>query len=545
MRTLSLVINLVIGAFVSLAVSSCTGSTTSDSDLLSAGVQTGLIPAVADLESLPREPSVHNTEITLGSSFRWRSDNTMIAGSVMALMGGVANPSWVIYELDTINRTVISVGVETGSDDGEVYLALTNFDSNTWEYSAPVSIPDTYLMEVSVDNINSGNGIFVLAAVAAGVSGSVSKVELTVDEPGWNIYTLDDRTGAGRGVDLFVQDGKPMLAFATHNLGGVNYWRSTTEFPTSPAQWVGMAAAGGPDPEEITPPLAAALIDGRPGVLYKESTEEIVRYVYSTVAEPSEASDWVSHDLHDAHYVSQQVSLVELDGVPCALYGYTTYTNHFAKATTSSPAGAADWDFTSISASEDEASLGKMAVVGNRPVVVCSGDFGEGAGAYYVRATTSSPTGPDDWVAELMYGFQFAGTRASVVSRPVKPTSYRPLAAYLNDPALGGLVLSSAKIPIPTTTSDWHHFFIDNDITRCSVYTADARPFLAYYNGDDERFMSIWSSVPSPDSNEDLQYLMIKNGPVGYFDCISIEGTPVIAYQDTEEDCLKFGFYEE
>jgi len=437
------------------------------------------------------------------------------------------------------------LSAELEIEDGHVWLGVSDFSAATWRFYPPVMVTGTHELELSAVNAAEDDTVYLAVVSSPESHVTINRILLTIDQPGWLIYTLADDGGLWADIEMFVQDLRPMIVYGPAQ-AAIRFLRAHTSFPAGPEEWTGMMVDIEPEPAGVSGPLAAALVDGRPAVAYLEHSEDLVKYAYSQVAEPSEQDDWFSMAVYDAVQPPAQLGLADYDGRPCVAFTRQYGKLMFGQAPSSTPQPA-DWTFSEVIAEGDLGFSPSLAIAGGRPVILCSGEFEDGDGAYYLRANTESPAGPADWDRHLAYGFAGAGTQSSLYIRNLKPTGYRPVAAYLNHYIYEMLVVGVAKIAIPLAVPDWALSSLERDVVDNSICVCNVLPFVIYSVDDEgaEAFKCAWGQLSTPQGHDDWDYYVLEEGAYGSVAAVSIMGTPVIAWRDYNGGVLKFGWYDE
>jgi len=95
------------------------------------------------------------------------------------------------------------------------------------------------------------------------------------------------------------------------------------------------------------------------------------------------------------------------------------------------------------------------------------------------------------------------GLRNSLYIEPVKPSSCRPLASFLNDPAVASLVVNVGRIPIPLDPADWRINCIDSDVGHSAVIIVGGRPFVLYACNGEDSIKCAWAHEYEPHGDQE------------------------------------------
>lgn len=535
---------MVVVVVLLLVLAGCSGSGRAQTNEIPPAQLDATIPPLLDVWQ-PRSCSAPYTYETLGWSALRRSEYSEVTDHVITMDPGDAGYAWTIYDLATAGHPPLELSAELEIEDGQVWLGLSDFSAGSWRFYPPVITTGSHELELSAVNAADDDTVYLAIVSSPESLVTINRILLTIDQPGWLIYTLADDGALWADVEMFVQDQKPMIAYGPCQ-AAIRFLRAHASFPTGPEQWTAMVVDSEPEPAHVGGPLAAGLVDGRPAVAYLETEEELVKYAYSQVAEPSEEDDWFSMTVYDALQAPAQLGLADYDGRPCLAFTRQYGKLLFAEAPSSTPQPV-DWTASEVIGEDDLGSSPSLAIAGGRPVILCHGVFEDSDGAYYLRPNVESPAAPADWDHHIAYGFGGAGTQNSLYIKQLKPTGYRPVAAFLNHYIYKLLVVGVAEIGIPLNVGDWALSHLEDDVVDNSICVSDTLPFVIYSVDTEgaEAIKCAWAQLSTPDGHDDWDYFVLEDGAYGSVAAVSIMGTPVIAWRDYNAGVLKFGWYDE
>jgi hypothetical protein len=296
----------------------------------------------------------------------------------------------------------------------------------------------------------------------------------------WIVHSVDS--------DIFWQPfcaavelgGKPAICY-TSSTGGMRFAWATTQFPSSPSDWVKYTIdetyGGWP---------AITLLDGKPIIAYQGSGE---MYARSTTTTPVLSSDWVCHTVDTGTNSGDMWpgAVTVIDGKPVLAYLDDTEDDLLcARALTATPSSSSDWQIHKVTdhGSSHDGVSAYLVTIGEY-----DGKIGIAYGStfsYFARSVTSTPTSSSDWAihqvcGEVNYGFKLSLSSYYGV----------PIFAHVN--AIAHVAASTA----PSSGADWDRtvaagldgwppefdqpsLFVDG--TKPSVsFTQSASPYMLYY----------------------------------------------------------------
>lgn len=356
-------------------------------------------------------------------------------------------------------------------------------------------------------------------------------------EGNWFLHHLPVRAGAGA---LAARDGLPVVFFGDRARGGVGWARADTRLAVDTAAWrVGVVAPGGRVSQVVATPLGEGW-----AVAWRDDPGEAVVFAQAATADPG-PDDWAVHRLPprgDLHLAG----LVVVDGAPAvAVYDRGERVLRYARATTPTPTGPDDWLLHVVADRDGAGAHAVLALVGERPhlAFVSPGDAADAPPfVALARATLAAPASSADWVAHDV------GVELTVD----KPVAGLALAAFEGAPAVAvgadGVTYAYARGALPSNADDWERHVADaRRVVEAPVLGAfGATPALLYGLGDPDAGLWLGSTrtaTPRERSAWRFARLATRGGPTPTFRPVgarSLEGVVGVAY--AVDGCVAYGW---
>ncbi|MEZ5339376.1 MAG: hypothetical protein R3F46_14085 [bacterium] len=210
----------------------------------------------------------------------------------------------------------------------------------------------------------------------------------------WNVYRLELPGSSQREPELFVADGRLMLAAISADDDELIFAESSSLRPQSSADW-SAHVVDTDNVAEAQPGLA--MIGGAPAIGYcaehAVSAFE-VRYARALVAQPLATTDW-QHHMIEGSLPLQSVRLLEKDGLPVLTVENGSGGLFLGVSPTPFPSSDLDWSDVAVNAGVT-VNNPEICLIGNR-VHVASYQYGGSGETYYSGAKTSIPSGAADF----------------------------------------------------------------------------------------------------------------------------------------------------
>lgn len=494
----------------------------------------------------PRGAAAEHVTNWVGTDTFDRGGNCIEDGNDLHLEPNPGEYAWARYGLwaDVWPITGITVTLEIETEGGSAFVALSDYDHECWvihEFteSGTVDVPFT---QAAKDPIGRAH-LVVLAP--DGVTLVVNQVSLTIDMKEWTMHTITDSVAVGFNIDMFVQNGQPMIAYGLNSLnGGVGFARASVPLPTDPGLWHVMSVDTGAAGEQLGYALVAASIGGKPAIAYFDGVNHRIRYARATTATPSSFEDWFIHRACSDTYTAQsQLGLVEYDGTPRLAYIMPLGRVGLAVSDTAEPV-IGSWDYYPVTETDTHGAWPALTTINDRLVLFMNLD----GVANIAYALNSAPTGPADWaITSVDHAFD-TGT-VSAIARQQIGADLRPVVTYVHGPSYGSMLIARPEITEPASYDDWIRIGLGGQhVTSADMVVADNLAYVIYFDQHDGSIYTRQSTVAEFESYDDftLPISMEGSGISGAQVCAAVVGTtPVIAYYESTGGQLRFGFYSD
>jgi hypothetical protein len=481
-----------------------------------------------------------------------RGGTCVSTSSALELVPPEGEYAWALYEFSTDSLPVLGLTVDVREMTGRAFLAIADYDRGCWtmiEWTEDEwSESNDFELSLSPAAISPASIVYLAVIAAAQDFVAIDSLSLTVDRPGWTLYTLEDTPGVGLDPDLFVQDGIPMLAYVVSSTtGAIKFARPAVPLPAEASQWVKMAVDFGEDGEMLGRPLAAASIGGKPAIVYFESEEFQIMYSRATVAEPASSGNWISHTAcPSAGRFQKQIGLTECLGGPRVSFEGSSDRPYLASSATAQPTQA-DWDIGPIAAADQPASNLPLAAIDNLPVLAIKNDRGEGKRLYVAYALVPTPLASANWEFVSVDTGGESGGGSSIAVQQIGE-DLRPVVSYFVGTWDGPGFVARPLINTPVTPDDWMHVYLDHSVSDTSIAVADGRPFVIYFNADEGAVRTAWSNVAEFEHDTVFEVFTLDEDPASstaYVATAAIGDIPIVAFHNSTSQQLRFGFYIE
>lgn len=284
-------------------------------------------------------------------------------------------------------------------------------------------------------------------------------------------------------VALGELDGKPAVAFRLENSDHVKFAHCSKAYPFDSPSWDYSVlddlhgAIGRP---------AWVVTDGKPAVSFHtddEGSDAGLYYYYSTVAAPSEDTDWQRYRVSNGEGAGQAVGMALADGRPAIVTSNGDFSDHeYHAATSAAPTGPADWQTTVAPGGSNTSRLCEMLIHQGNPLYAVSFFIYSDPGSWNLelfRSTVPAPAG-GDWVGAGEFYEEGIDLGQNLDLAIIND---RPAVCYY-DEGRGNLMLALSKDETPQEDS-WIVSTVDDgtDVgAACALMEYQGAPALLYYD---------------------------------------------------------------
>ncbi|MCB1187929.1 hypothetical protein KDL29_12245 [bacterium] len=484
-----------------------------------------------------------DSELT-GSQYFSKTTNANVGGNELELFSTAQSPSWGIWKLnggtDALKEVQLLLDISAGN---HAYVAVADYSTGRWSFSGPhesgVTIP---LEDASHRSVNGDTYIAVLAA--GGSQLNVVRLIMSVDRTGWQVVTVDARSGTGRESSILEVDGKPAIAYRRAK-GGPDYdllfAYSDTELGIDPDDWeytvVHDGAAAGAS-------ISTAIIAGHPAIAYHESSAGELIYVRSTDALGRTESNWQDRVVVDTDgEVGREASMAVINGNPAiAYYDFSNDSLKYARSSTELGDQSGDW--TTVRTVDSTSPTGRypvLATVNGNPAIAYQDT--EGNSINYKRSLGPNGSGPADWNSTAM------------VDASLNPIGAVGLLVADGNPAVfhtdfmtRSLHYIRSSTQDGTDSEEWSDdVFLEGDFNvniHLSATLVNGNPAVAYTDFDNSRLMYRRSADSAGTGNGQAGWprdtVYEASGNIQELDLAVVAGRPVISFTDAGDTYLKY-----
>jgi plastocyanin len=228
---------VVVIVVAALLGCSSAGSGLVDNGGLSAAPPMSLMPPIPADASAGHQADVAHANPLNGSDFFLRSPGSTVSGTKLVLHSSTGNIAWGIYEVPTMGGTLTSCSADvTVQSGGPVWLGLSNYTSNSWDFAGPYTPGAT--MALSAKNASPGGNMFFaivayngtqLTVNSAMVMTDVMMQPVTINMTGGHVF--DPQTAHVNAGDMVVFQNTDTIAPHTATMDPLNI---TPGGPASP-----------------------------------------------------------------------------------------------------------------------------------------------------------------------------------------------------------------------------------------------------------------------------------------------------------------------
>jgi hypothetical protein len=407
-------------------------------------------------------------------------------------------------------------------DDVQTATEFNVFRDGMADENIIATVGGSTLMYEDQDATNLDTHTYWLRAVFDSEPGRFSEPD-TGYRNGWQRYAIDNNGNVGMYVSMTLIDGRPALSYYDSTNGNLKFARALVENPTSSDDWHVHIVDFNHQVGELT---SLAVLDGKPIISYFDNDKGNLKFARAKVAEPDATIDWVYHTVDSEGWVGEYSSVAVVDGLPAiSYYDYTNTGLKFARATTPTPSGAADWQFHAVETAGQVGRFSSLAVVNGKPAVSYYGDTG--TDLRYAKALISEPSNQMDWRVHVVDGEIDVGLYSAMAV-----LGDRPMISYY-DWSSKSLKFALAHSNDPSSGADWsvHPVNAEGTVSLSpSLIAKDAKPVMTYYGNGDLYYAQAVTDDPS--SMADWQILPVDvSGAAGNYSSLTlIDSMPAIAY---------------
>lgn len=536
-------------ALATIALGGCSGARLDTQTPIALQVEEmrSLLPPLPPRDE-PRSSSAPVTRMIEGNETHRRGGDCEDVDTDVILQSPPDGTAWVVYRLYTEGRDIIEVvpRILLEEEESSAYLALSDYEQQAWRI-IPQPIPGSGAWPVFVPDwaVNDSDFYYLAVLTCLGDSARVDKVSHNFEEPDWTTYDLTWSELSGNGVDLIVQDERPMIAYSNPSANAVFFARGTCAIPNAPSQWVQMTAAAGAEFPMASTPLAITSVAGKPAIAFTEREEWKVCYAWADQAEPDVREDWTVTTIFDADepdIISDQIGAAECLGTPRVAFNTGSGPGYLASAMTSQPTDL-DWSVTHISDVEDEPSRFSLTTIEGKPVIGMISSIGGGRGLHAGYAASHTPPTPADWNIVPVHNWSEAGGKSSIASQLIGEDQ-RPVFSYVSGLWNGQLHLARPLIDEPVTDGDWLRCILDGRADCTDLAVLNDRPLVIFRNSDENSIKIARAITPEFEDATDFDIITIQEDVTsGPSVSIAVVGSSIlICYYDGEAQLLKFGY---
>jgi hypothetical protein len=458
------------------------------------------------------------------------------------LAAPVGELRWAIYRLAPNGFPVIEELAGITVSYGEAWIGLANYARASWDFYGPAVTP-LDRRDLTIQHVSPGGFVYVAVAAYDVAHVTVNHLNLVTDQPGWLHTTVDGEAAALYTARLFSDspDGAPRIAALSGTI--MELLTTATTSPIGESDWDSKLARNTLGVGQLTGPLCAEFINGRPAVAcYYHDEDYQAEYTYATADEPG-PGDWVSVSVGDPLFLSAGLSLCEFHGRP-----YLSFVNSYLGpisifAADSAAPGPGDWQITEI---VDDASQPQLTVLNGR-LALCYWPAGATTYVSFARALVEDPSGPDDWTTLQAHGpIDVNSGRGARLITTRLADDYVPFIAFTATD-YDYLHAMCGKLPEPAAPGDWSRTSLEggSDVAQLSCALVGGRPAIAYYLPETSQLRFAWAVVSAPTTDEDWEVITLVNGAeLGTISIAEVGGQPAIMYIDRDADVLKYAYPE-
>jgi len=511
-----------------------------------------LPPFAAALPSLPlpepRTPQ-HVHAKRMGATPTERSPGTHTSGESLVIPAGLGELEWAYYELPA-TAPVESVEGELIIIGGPAYVALSNYARGCWEFFPAVSTP-TFTLPATADHV-SGDSLYIAVFAHDAVTVTVLSVTSVLDTPVWHTHVVDTSGNTGYHATLFSDGpgGYAHIAYVNFTSHIVKLARALTDFPEAAEDWALSDVAFSPSPLQLGGPLDAQFINGKPAVVYAETTEDDLLYAYADTAQPSGLDDFTEVLVDPGPgALGLRASLSEISRHPRIAFPRTGLGVLFAASDTAIP-GPSDWQVTL--AVPGSAGAPALATIDSLPLLtlqVLSEEWPDMRDLTYARAFSSTPGGPGSWSRHAIWlgPTGYGGTTS--IALIDTPGGVRPAVACIFAQR-SSVPFCRALSATPESGDDWlgYDLGVGTQIEDVSLAEVGGRPAVVCCEYGATGGMPFrWATSAEPSSASDwegLEHPVEQAFDGAYVSLAEVFGRPAVAYMDATNQDLKYAYLE-
>ena len=349
----------------------------------------------------------------------------------------------------------------------------------------------------------------------------------------WSYHTVDTTGDVGLDTSMAIIGGKPAIVYRDNTNEDIKYARSTVAAPSSIADWTNHIVDATADPGSMEFELAwhaiIALSDGNPAIGYEQNAANRAWFARATSTTPSSASDWVIHQFADDSAAGPWISSILISNKPIMCYPINGV--NYCRATVEAPSGASDW---LVHAADTGQQTGvALNVLGGMPVMAYA-DY-DGAWLSYLRATVAQPSNIGDWVMTSIDDRVNAGYTPCL-----EILNGKPIISYTYG-ADSTIWYASATTATPTGKNDWVRYELASGGINYgnSLCIIDGKPAVTFWDG---RLRFAWAATDAPSSSDDWAiHIVDSSADVGRYAYVTTNtGFPAISYYDYTNKDLKY-----
>jgi hypothetical protein len=340
---------------------------------------------------------------------------------------------------------------------------------------------------------------------------------------GWQRYAIDADGIVGMYVSMTLVEGKPALSYFDYSNGNLKYARALNENPSGSDDWQVHIVDFNYQVGELT---SLAVLDGKPIISYFDNDKGNLKFARAEVANPSFATDWLYHTVDSEGWVGEYNSVAVVNGLPAiSYYDYTNTDLKYARATTATPSGAADWLAHAVESTGQVGRFTSLEVVDGKPAISYYGD--SETDLKYARALISEPSERMDWRVHIVDGEIDVGLYSTLAV-----LGERPMISYY-DWSSKSLKFALATSVSPSGGTDWNVHQVTPEGT-VSLYPSldsyNAKPVMSFYGNGDLYFARALSDNPLSAADWQILPVDISGAAGNYSSLIFMDSSPAIAY---------------
>ena len=165
----------------------------------------------------------------------------------LQLLANADEMEYAVYRLATAGSPLLGIEVSFDVTAGEqCWVGLPDYSREAWSFMGPYDAGPATFSTVDPYWVSPDNDLFVAVVAFDGTTVLVNQLSASADVLLWQNHVVDDTPACGMSNSIASLDGKLVIAYYNSTTDNLRYARSSVAAPSQTSDWVRMVADPSP-----------------------------------------------------------------------------------------------------------------------------------------------------------------------------------------------------------------------------------------------------------------------------------------------------------